>query len=138
MVSTSLASSRSNFSSASQTSLSYVPPSPSSSNHSASSSKLSLDQQDEGIRSYPISRDKHLIHLRKYHNYTLTNKEDWETTEPRVRRVFALGSNSMIEYTSRDLRLLAVSTHMTELSYAISDIQTRIFGESRVQRFKTP
>lgn len=26
-----------------------------------------------------------------------------------------------------DLRLLAVSTHMTELSYAISDIQTRIF-----------
>ncbi|KAJ7759254.1 hypothetical protein B0H16DRAFT_1534983 [Mycena metata] len=27
----------------------------------------------------------------------------------------------------RDLRLLAVSTHMTELSYTISDIQTRIF-----------
>ncbi|KAF8634585.1 hypothetical protein AX17_004174 [Amanita inopinata Kibby_2008] len=26
-----------------------------------------------------------------------------------------------------DLRLLAISTHMTELSYAISDIQTRIF-----------
>jgi hypothetical protein len=27
-----------------------------------------------------------------------------------------------------DLHLLAVSTHMTELSYSISDIQTRIFG----------
>jgi len=27
-----------------------------------------------------------------------------------------------------DIRLLAVSTHITELSYAISDIQTRIFG----------
>ncbi|EIW58288.1 uncharacterized protein TRAVEDRAFT_47454 [Trametes versicolor FP-101664 SS1] len=29
--------------------------------------------------------------------------------------------------TQEDIRLLAVSTHMTELSYAISDIQTRIF-----------
>lgn len=29
--------------------------------------------------------------------------------------------------SQEDLRLLAVSTHMTELSYAISDIQTRIF-----------
>ena len=29
-----------------------------------------------------------------------------------------------------DIRLLAVSTHMTEISYAISDIQTRIFGKS--------
>lgn len=28
----------------------------------------------------------------------------------------------------RDLRLLAISTHITELSYTISDIQTRIFG----------
>lgn len=28
-----------------------------------------------------------------------------------------------------DLRLLAISTNMTELSYNISDIQTRIFGE---------
>ncbi|KAH6915928.1 hypothetical protein BKA70DRAFT_1139835 [Coprinopsis sp. MPI-PUGE-AT-0042] len=28
---------------------------------------------------------------------------------------------------SEDLRLLAISTHITELSYAISDIQTRIF-----------
>jgi len=30
---------------------------------------------------------------------------------------------------SRDLHILAISTHITELSYAISDIQTRIFGE---------
>ncbi|KAF5383713.1 hypothetical protein D9615_003661 [Tricholomella constricta] len=29
--------------------------------------------------------------------------------------------------SQEDLRLLAISTHMTELSYAISDIQTRIF-----------
>ncbi|KAJ2934797.1 hypothetical protein H1R20_g2260, partial [Candolleomyces eurysporus] len=29
--------------------------------------------------------------------------------------------------TFRDLRILAISTHITELSYAISDIQTRIF-----------
>ena len=28
----------------------------------------------------------------------------------------------------RDLQLLAISTHITELSYSISDIQTRIFG----------
>lgn len=30
-------------------------------------------------------------------------------------------------FPHRDLRLLAISTHITELSYAISDIQTRIF-----------
>lgn len=29
---------------------------------------------------------------------------------------------------SRDLQLLAISSRMTELSYNISDIQTRIFG----------
>ncbi len=28
----------------------------------------------------------------------------------------------------RDLHLLAISTRITELSYSISDIQTRIFG----------
>lgn len=33
-----------------------------------------------------------------------------------------------ISHRGRDLRLLAISTHMTELSYTISDIQTRIFG----------
>ena len=31
-----------------------------------------------------------------------------------------------------DIRLLAVSTHMTELSYSISDIQTRIFGTGHI------
>lgn len=36
----------------------------------------------------------------------------------------------------RDLRLLAVSTHMTELSYAISDIQTRIFGAPDCLQFR--
>ena len=28
------------------------------------------------------------------------------------------------------MRLLAVSTHVTEISYAISDMQTSIFGEA--------
>ena len=32
--------------------------------------------------------------------------------------------------SSRDIRLLAISTHITELSYAVSDVQTRIFGSS--------
>jgi len=37
-------------------------------------------------------------------------------------------------YTSRDLEFLATSTHVTELSYSISDIQARIFGAwSRIQ-----
>ena len=37
-------------------------------------------------------------------------------------------TRSFVNFLKRDIRLLAVSTHMTELSYAISDIQTRIFG----------
>lgn len=40
----------------------------------------------------------------------------------------------MSRYTSRDLEFLATSTHVTELSYSISDIQARIFGAwSRIQ-----
>ncbi|KAG7093628.1 hypothetical protein E1B28_007292 [Marasmius oreades] len=68
----------------------YAPPSPSS---VASSSKLSLDQQDD-------------------ENLTITAK-----------RSLVEGKRKSQE----DLRILAVSTHMTELSYMISDIQTRIF-----------
>ncbi|KAK7061049.1 hypothetical protein VNI00_000784 [Paramarasmius palmivorus] len=71
----------------------YAPPSPSSVS-SASSSNLSLDQQDE-------------------ENITITAKR-------------ALVKNGK-QKSQEDLRLLAVSTHMTELSYMISDIQTRIF-----------
>lgn len=36
-----------------------------------------------------------------------------------------------------DLRILAISTHMTELSYSISDIQARIFGESIGHTFRS-
>lgn len=47
----------------------------------------------------------------------------------RVRlnsRSFAT-SLSSFNHSDSDLRLLAISTHITELSYTISDIQTRIF-----------
>ncbi|GAW00474.1 hypothetical protein LENED_001997 [Lentinula edodes] len=73
----------------------YAPPSPESVN-CASSSKLSLDQQDE-------------------ENITITAK--------RIPQQKVTRQKSQEE----DLRLLAISTHMTELSYMISDIQTRIF-----------
>ncbi|KAH9852647.1 hypothetical protein C2E23DRAFT_868490 [Lenzites betulinus] len=42
-----------------------------------------------------------------------------------VNRVSLISKGS--RKSQEDLRLLAISTHMTELSYAISDIQTRIF-----------
>ncbi|KAF5387376.1 hypothetical protein D9757_005707 [Collybiopsis confluens] len=69
----------------------YAPPSPQSVS-SASSSRMSLDQQDE-------------------ENVTIT-----------ARRLPQRKPSH-----EEDLRLLAISTHMTELSYMISDIQTRIF-----------
>ncbi|KAF5350207.1 hypothetical protein D9758_007845 [Tetrapyrgos nigripes] len=72
----------------------YSPPSPESVG-SASSSKLSLTQQDEENETITAKRAP----LRKLERHT----------------------------SSEDLRLLAISTHMTELSYTISDIQTRIF-----------
>ncbi|ESK85166.1 hypothetical protein Moror_3566 [Moniliophthora roreri MCA 2997] len=87
----SLSSSRTSLASLSRND--YAPPSPASVG-SASSSKLSLDQQDE-------------------ENITITAK-----------RSFVKNGK---QKSQEDLRLLAVSTHMTELSYMISDIQTRIF-----------
>ncbi|KAF9038448.1 hypothetical protein BJ165DRAFT_1531540 [Panaeolus papilionaceus] len=78
----------------SQSSLNYVPPSPAASiasNRSASSSKHSLDLEDD-------------------ENATIT-----------VRRTLSK------QKSTDDIRLLAISTHITELSYAVSDIQTRIF-----------
>lgn len=39
---------------------------------------------------------------------------------------------NIIRHTLRDLEFLATSTHITELSYGISDIQARIFGAFRV------
>ncbi|KAG6865158.1 hypothetical protein C0991_004768 [Blastosporella zonata] len=70
-----------------------LPPSPSSlSSYSASSFKLSSDQDEENVT----------------------------ITRPLTKKIGKQPSQD-------DLRLLAVSTHMTELSYSISDIQTRIF-----------
>lgn len=37
----------------------------------------------------------------------------------------------------RDLRLLAVSAQITEITYSISDIQTRIFGQT-ANKLHTP
>ncbi|KAF9497165.1 hypothetical protein BDN71DRAFT_640352 [Pleurotus eryngii] len=37
-----------------------------------------------------------------------------------------------------DLRILAISTHITELSYNISDIQTRIFDTGTPAQVATP
>ncbi|GLB41940.1 putative yeast cortical protein KAR9 [Lyophyllum shimeji] len=47
--------------------------------------------------------------------------------EENVTITRPLSKKSGRQRSQDDLRLLAVSTHMTELSYAISDIQTRIF-----------
>ncbi|KAF9563117.1 hypothetical protein CPC08DRAFT_816795 [Agrocybe pediades] len=98
MVSLGLSSSRSSLhSSSSQTSLNYATPGSVSimSSPSASSSKLSLDLDDE-------------------ENVTITA---YRALSKRIGK----------RKSSEDIRLLAISTHITELSYAISDIQTRIF-----------
>jgi hypothetical protein len=59
---------------------------------------------------------------------TRDNEEGGQTEELRVSPSVpgALSHTDLVLHS--DIRLLAVSTHMTELSYAISDIQTRIFG----------
>jgi hypothetical protein len=66
--------------------------------------------------------------FREYNRY-------WETRDNEEGRraevssvVPQVLSHILIFVLPSDIRLLAVSTHMTELSYAISDIQTRIFG----------
>ncbi|KAF8074837.1 hypothetical protein FPV67DRAFT_1575016 [Lyophyllum atratum] len=51
------------------------------------------------------------------------NQEDEENAT--ITR--SLSKKAGKQRSQEDLRLLAVSTHMTEVSYAISDIQTRIF-----------
>ncbi|KAL0953791.1 hypothetical protein HGRIS_004975 [Hohenbuehelia grisea] len=81
-------------------STSYAPPSPPTSSHasSASSSRVSLEMADE-------------------ENVTITAANNRSLTK-------RLGKKKSQE---EDLRLLAVSAQMTELSYGISDIQTRIF-----------
>ncbi|KAL6300013.1 hypothetical protein BKA93DRAFT_741314 [Sparassis latifolia] len=85
-------------SSRSQNSINHVPPSPVSSNgHSTSSSSSS-----SGSLKYQDAE-----------NVTITPNRPLNMEEKQK--------------SQEDLRLLAVSTHITELSYNISDIQTRIF-----------
>ncbi|CDO69635.1 hypothetical protein BN946_scf184851.g23 [Trametes cinnabarina] len=98
MVSLTLTPSRSSIhSSSSKNSFSNVPPSPA---HSVSAGSSSSSSDD-------LSR---------------VDDEDVTLTANRLSLI-SRGKDGSHE----DLRLLAISTHMTELSYAISDIQTRIF-----------
>ncbi|KAI0325894.1 hypothetical protein GY45DRAFT_1329634 [Cubamyces sp. BRFM 1775] len=101
MVSLTLTHSRSSSirSSSSKNSISNVPPSPAPSDSAASASSSSDGSLNRG------------------------DDEDITVTVNRVSQMSLKGKGRSQE----DLRLLAVSTHMTELSYAISDIQTRIF-----------
>ncbi|OBZ74045.1 hypothetical protein A0H81_05871 [Grifola frondosa] len=99
MVSLGLISSRSSIhSSSSKNSLNHVPPSPSSvASGFASSSSDSLNLDDE-------------------ENITIT-----------ANRALSKRKGKEKSRDSQDLRFLAVPTQMAELSYSISDIQTRIF-----------
>ncbi|KAJ8472489.1 hypothetical protein ONZ51_g8477 [Trametes cubensis] len=101
MVSLTLTHSRSSSirSSSSKNSLGNVPPSPAPSDSAASVSSSSDGSLNRG------------------------DDEDVTVTVNRVSQISLKGKGRSQE----DLRLLAISTHMTELSYAISDIQTRIF-----------
>nr|GAT45701.1 predicted protein [Mycena chlorophos] len=55
------------------------------------------------------------------------NQDDDENLTVTTRLPASSAENGARKSQEDDLRLLAVSTHMTELSYTISDIQTRIF-----------
>jgi hypothetical protein len=133
----SLPSSRptSSSSSSSQQSLKYpVSTSVAAATPTASSSQESLNDDDEG--------EKHCLGHRLYQfrtvgaeNVTITGNRvmlkragKQKSSEcvpalPVLRIIVSFHANF-----TRDIRLLAISTHMTELSYNISDIQTRIFG----------
>ncbi|KAF7985155.1 hypothetical protein HWV62_7726 [Athelia sp. TMB] len=91
-----------------------VPPSPIGSNASASSSNASF-------RSLGADDDGELHGFFELtSNLTLQKKT---SQSPLVD----LCSLQRREAKSSDLQLLGISTHITELSYSISDIQTRIF-----------
>ena len=115
----------------STTSRTYAPPSPESVN-SASSSKMSLDQQDEGMDCSVVTRSM----LKKILVQKILPSPPNDLPKgsfPNRRVMKSMLHYSILLYINtqalfRDLRLLAISTHMTELSYMISDIQTRIFG----------
>lgn len=125
---------------------------------SASSSNVSLVAEDEGKHGslynwFPLlgleaprvfgNLRETICHASRYrecHDHReqcSTPKAQGKTEESGVSVHQACLANSMPWWSVlkkalsfRDIRLLAISTHVTELSYAISDIQTRIFGLS--------
>lgn len=122
---------------------------------SASSSSVSLTAEDEGkhgsLCPAPASRHLasfgnlreticHASHYRECHDHReprLATKTEGKTEESGVSVHHACLLNNMVWWSMlkkalsfRDIRLLAISTHITELSYAVSDVQTRIFGLS--------
>lgn len=82
----------------------------------------------------------HASHYREHHDHRQPRfavKTQRKTEESGVSAYYSRLSNGMVWWSIlkralsfRDIRLLAISTHITELSYAISDVQTRIFGSS--------
>lgn len=80
----------------------------------------------------------HASHYRECHHHReprAATETQGKAKESGVSVLHACLLNDMVWWSMlkkalsfRDIRLLAVSTHITELSYAISDVQTRIFG----------
>ncbi|KAF9240637.1 hypothetical protein BU15DRAFT_87550 [Melanogaster broomeanus] len=58
---------------------------------------------------------------------SLTAEDEENITINASRALLSRRKGKRKTWTSRDIRLLAISTHLTELSYAVSDVQTRIF-----------
>jgi len=79
---------------------------------SSSQANLSLSPSPSSSRGSYASSSKLSLDQEDEENVTITR---------------SLSKKAGKQRSQEDLRLLAVSTHMTELSYAISDIQTRIF-----------
>jgi hypothetical protein len=100
----------------------------------AFSSSDSLNSGDEGVRFYLAEGTPTLIIT--IENATVTVGPGAVTLQGTQRRqsqeyVHTLSDISRSDRrVYRDIRLLAISTHITELSYTLSDIQTRIFGAS--------
>lgn len=132
---------------------------PTSTLSSASSSSASLTAEDEGkhgslfaiclpcsgleaSRVFGNLREMicHASHYREHHDHCESRfapKTQGKTEESGVSAYSSCLLSDMVWWSMlkralsfRDIRLLAVSTHITELSYAISDVQTRIFGSS--------
>lgn len=75
--------------------------------------------------SSPSSRsDKDFASLKSAGSQLSLDKHDEENVTITAKPILKRAGK---QKSQEDLRLLAISTHITELSYAISDIQTRIF-----------